>query len=121
MRRMRNIAEKIGARRSLRHMGRARLKAFTLLEMMVVLALSGIVVAVAWGVFSNFNLFGLEFRKRNHDTFHLLQMDQFLRADALRATNIQGDSLRFSFQDRNARTFATYTRTSKALVRTFSA
>lgn len=66
-----------------------RQKAFTLTEMLVVLALSAIVITVAFAVFTQVFSLQIEQQKRSHDAGELLLFDQQMRRDARLATDVQ--------------------------------
>lgn len=70
-----------------------KIKAFTLLEMLMVLALTGLVLAISWGVYSNFYLFSREYDKRNELNTELALLDETLRRDCEKSEEIRGDSL----------------------------
>lgn len=92
-----------------------KIKGFTLLEMLLVMALTGLAIAVAMGVWSNFELFGLEYRKRNQDQAVWRRLDHALRWDSNRADQIEtrGDSLFFT-------NGSSYSRFDKGLIRHFA-
>lgn len=74
-----------------------KIKGFTLLEMLLVMALTGLAIAIAWSTWTNFELFGMEYRKRNHDQAVWRRLDHALRLDSHRADDLalKGDSLIF--------------------------
>jgi prepilin-type N-terminal cleavage/methylation domain-containing protein len=94
-----------------------QLPAFTLIEMLVVLALSTIVVALAWSVYAHFHLFALEFQKRSADSATFLSFDQHIRHDARMASDLQAEHAALRFLDGEGNTQATYTRFPEGLVR----
>lgn len=65
-----------------------RLKAFTLVEMLLVLVLSAMVVTIAYAVYTHAHLMGQEFEKRTTDATELLTFDQHLRFDASKAVDV---------------------------------
>ena len=65
-----------------------KLKGYTLLEMLLVLALTGLALAIAWGAWVHFELFGLEYRKRNQDQSELRRLDLALRLDMALAQDL---------------------------------
>lgn len=95
-----------------------RIKAFTLVEMLLVLVLSAIVVAVAYAVYSQLHRFGMEYEKRNGDALELLTFDQHLRYDARRATDIRKYGEGFVFVQAPAEDFAAYARNAAGVRRT---
>jgi prepilin-type N-terminal cleavage/methylation domain-containing protein len=97
-----------------------RIKAFTLVEMLLVLVLSAIVVAVAYSVYSQLHLFGMEYEKRNGDALELLTFDQHVRFDARKATDIRMEGDGFVFVQAPAEDFATYARNPAGVRRTIS-
>ena len=85
-----------------------RLKAYTLIEMLVVLVLSAIVVVIAYSVYSQFRLFSMEYEKRTQDSSEFLAFDQHVRHDARRASNIEANSEGFMFFEENHELFSGY-------------
>jgi prepilin-type N-terminal cleavage/methylation domain-containing protein len=85
-----------------------RIKAFTLVEMLLVLVLSAIVVAVAYAVYTQVHLFHQEYQKRTTDSVEFLSLDQHLRFDANRAADITASDVSFTFESEMA-TLAHYT------------
>ena len=72
-------------------------KAFTLTEMLVVLALSAIVISVAFAVFTQVFSLQLEQQKRSHDAEELLLFDQQMRRDARLSVDVQLTKVGFNF------------------------
>jgi|GEM_PF-5942934 len=65
-----------------------KVEGFTLLEMMMVLALTALVLAIAWGAYSSFYLFGREYEKRHHDLGEWQLADRALTLDAQRCKKV---------------------------------
>lgn len=74
-----------------------KVEGFTLLEMLMVLALTGLALAIAWGAYSSFYLFGREYEKRHDDHAEWLLTDRALTLDAQKADEmiLANDSLVF--------------------------
>lgn len=78
-------------------MKRGRLPSFTLTEVMVVLALNGMVVAIAFYVWYNFESFGAGYRDETKRVNEWNALDFALRQDASASVSLQqeGSALRF--------------------------
>lgn len=70
-------------------------KAFTLMEMLLVMALTGLAMGIAWGIYADFQLFGSEYDKRTSDAGALSLLHEYLSVDCRRAEQVtlSGDSL----------------------------
>lgn len=86
--------------------------------MLMVLALTGIVVAVSWSVYSHFHLFGLQYNKRNGDTHELLMLDLHLRSDARNAAECSLGEGKLVFYAREHRLISNYVMDSTFFLRT---
>jgi prepilin-type N-terminal cleavage/methylation domain-containing protein len=78
-----------------------KLKAFTLTEVMVVLALTGMVVAIAFYVWYNFEAFGAGYREDTAQVNEWNALHQGLRLDASRSVRLEqkGSSIQFWADD----------------------
>ncbi len=94
-----------------------RLKAFTLVELLLVMVLSTIVIAIAYMVLAQFNLFGREFDKRTADSSEFLSFDQHLRHDIDLAINIRVNSNAFYLIKEHQELQASYTRNAAGIRR----
>ena len=73
-----------------------KIEGYTLIEMLVVLALTGVAMAISWGVYAQFRLYGQELQLRQDRTRSELLADAFLSRDLREADSVQvrGDSLK---------------------------
>lgn len=95
-----------------------RAKAFTLVEMLLVMVLSTIVIAVAYMIFVQFKLFGSEYEKRSADSSEFLSFDQHLRHDIRAGSNIHGNHENFEILDENGKILAAYSLNAAGIRRT---
>lgn len=79
-----------------------KIKAFTLIEMLMVMALTGLVLTIAWGVYSNFYLFGNEYGKRHDLTMELVVLDEALRRDCRKAVRVDRKEESFVLSGRDS-------------------
>ena len=75
-----------------------KFKAFTLLEMLLVMALTGIALAIAWGAWEGFALFGRESQKRSQDHQQWLRLDRALTQDSRAAEDVLITDVGWQFQ-----------------------
>jgi prepilin-type N-terminal cleavage/methylation domain-containing protein len=95
-----------------------RIKAYTLIEMLVVMVLSVIVVGIAYLVYTQTHLFQQEFEKKTHDAEELLTLDQHLRFDTQHADDITAEGSAFTLTAQNPIVIARYQSNPSGIQRT---
>ena len=65
-----------------------KIEAYTLIEMLVVLALTGLVLTISWGVYSQFRLYSREYEMRHAQADALRLVDTGLRGDLAQADSV---------------------------------
>jgi prepilin-type N-terminal cleavage/methylation domain-containing protein len=85
-----------------------RLKAYTLIEMLVVMVLSVIVVGIAYLVYAQVHMLNQELQARTTDAEEVLALDQHLRADARRATDVRVHGEGFTYYRQHQAMVASY-------------
>jgi prepilin-type N-terminal cleavage/methylation domain-containing protein len=95
-----------------------RLKAYTLIEMLVVMVLSVIVVGIAYLVYTQMHLFQLEFEQKTHNAQELLTLDQHLRFDTQHADYITAEGNTFTLSTQAQTIVAHYQSNAAGIQRT---